>query len=100
MSSPRLERAKKYQDAIRRILLQEWDPIGVKDEPLAQGEYDSYIGQIYGRLIRHESREQLFEYLWLVETDSMGLYANRSRTDHVVELLLEFRDQMEAGGWD
>jgi len=28
---------------IHDILIREWDPIGVDDEPLAQNEYDSYI---------------------------------------------------------
>ena len=46
------ERAKSLQDAIRQVLLHDWDPIGVADVPEAQDEYDSYISQIYGMLIR------------------------------------------------
>lgn len=28
-----------------------WDPIGVKDEPNAQDEYDSYLGGVYELLV-------------------------------------------------
>jgi hypothetical protein len=34
------------------VLMREWDPIGVADVPEAQDEYDSYISQTYGMLIR------------------------------------------------
>ena len=34
------KRAKRYYDAVREILLREWDPIGVPDVPEAQNEYD------------------------------------------------------------
>ena len=52
--SDRLEQARDYHAAIREILLRDWDPIGVADVPEAQDEYDSYISQIYGLLIRRE----------------------------------------------
>ncbi len=38
-----VDRAREYQSAIRKILMEEWDPIGVSDIPEAQDEYDSYI---------------------------------------------------------
>ena len=50
--SERVDRARRYHDAIRRILLHDWDPIGVAEVVEAQDEYDGYIGKIHGMLIR------------------------------------------------
>jgi hypothetical protein len=78
-------------------LLRDWDPIGVSDVPEAQDEYDSYISKIYGMLIRHEPRHRLVEHLWLIETEYMGLFGNRQRTEATVDRLLSFHDGVEAG---
>jgi hypothetical protein len=83
----RLERARDMQSEIRRILLSEWDPIGVSDVPEAQDEYDGYIAQIYGILIRREPKQKLVEFLWWAETQNMGLFGSRKRADHVADLL-------------
>jgi hypothetical protein len=94
--SERLDRAKRYHEAIRVILLREWDPIGVAEEPDAQDEYDSYIHEIHGMLIRHEPRHRLIDHLWWVETKHMSLFGNRSRTEAVADRLLELRGEIEA----
>jgi hypothetical protein len=93
-----LRRAKSYQGAIREVLMREWDPIGVADVPQAQDEYDSYIHQIYGMLIRRESKYKLIDFLWWAETENMGLYGSRRRTEHVADLLLQIIDQAEGAG--
>jgi hypothetical protein len=49
--------------AIRRVLLEEWDPIGVRDEPDAQDEYDGYALALYGLLARGATDDDLAEYL-------------------------------------
>jgi len=90
--SERLRRAKSYQDAIRQVLLGEWDPIGVAHIPQAQDEYDGYISQIYGMLIRREPKYKLVDFLWWVETDHMGSYGNRQRTERVADLLLRITE--------
>ena len=38
--------------AIRRVLLDEWDPMGVRDDPERQDAYDGYALAIYGLLAR------------------------------------------------
>jgi hypothetical protein len=97
MMSERLDRARRYHEAIRDILLHEWDPIGVSDEPNAQDEYDSYIHEIHGMLIRHEPKYRLFDHLWWIETVAMGLFGNRSRTEMVADRLIELRGEIESG---
>ncbi len=94
--SERLDRARQYHGAIRGILLHEWDPIGVAEEPNAQDEYDSYIHEIHGMLIRHEPRHRLIDHLWWVETEHMGLFGNRSPTEAVADRLLGLREEIEA----
>ncbi len=47
-------------------------------------------------LIRHEPRHRLVDHLWLVETEHMGLFGDRSRIETVVERLIELRDEIEA----
>lgn len=92
-----LDRARRYHESIRTVLLKEWDPIGVADEPGAQDEYDSYVGEVYTLLIRHEPRHTLVDHLWRIETEHMGLAGNRRHTETIADRLLSLRGDMEAG---
>ena len=65
---------------MRHVLLEVWDPIGIKDEPNAQNEYDGYIGKLYDLLVSHADDSQLIDYLYWAVHDNMGLDA-ASRTD-------------------
>jgi len=96
--SEHLLRAKTYHDAIHKLLMQEWDPIGVAGIPEAQDEYDSYIPQIYGILIRREPRWKLVDYLWWAETENMGLHGNRHRTERVADLLMQIQSTTAGDG--
>ena len=93
--SEHLDKAKQYHREIRKILLQDWDPIGVSDIPEAQDEYDSYIGGVYSKLIRQVPKHELIDYLWEVETKNMGLYGSRSRTVNAVKKLIALRKTIE-----
>jgi hypothetical protein len=62
--SKHLQCTKDYQAAIHDVLLKQWDPIGVSHVPEAQDEYDGYISQIHGMLIRREPGPKLVEFLW------------------------------------
>jgi hypothetical protein len=57
--------------------MEEWDPIGVKDMPEAEDEYDSYIGGMFELLERKAPGHELAEYLRRIEIDRIGL-ANAS----------------------
>ena len=90
------DRARRYHHAIREILLRDWDPIGVGDIAEAQDEYDSYIPSIYGRLIHRVSEQELFDYLWQIETQHMGLCGHRGKTQQVTRKLLLLNTQFES----
>jgi hypothetical protein len=60
-------------EAIGRVLREDWDPIGVKDEPMAQDEYDCQIGAVYRLLVSGASAQQIAEHLHRIEAEHMGL---------------------------
>lgn len=72
--SDRNDRAKSIADAVRQVLVNHWDPIGVMDDPeWPRDEYDSYIGEIYRYLLRGESTEFIARHLCFIEETAMGL---------------------------
>lgn len=73
----RARRAKEIQEEIRRVLLHEWDPIGVRDTPAAHDEYDSYVAGIYRLSDSGASEYQIIERLYNLETVGMGLRGDR-----------------------
>jgi hypothetical protein len=76
---PRIDKyeSRKIRVQIRRVLLEVWDPIGVKDEPHAQDEYDGYLGIVYELLVNGAIDAKIAEYLHWVVHDRMGLDAAR-----------------------
>jgi hypothetical protein len=93
--SLRLNRAQAYHDAIRKAFLTEWDPIGVRDAEEAQDEYDSYVSTIYKYLITRKTIGEIFDYLWWLETQHMGLVGDRQATRHFAERLLQIAGELE-----
>ncbi len=68
------QRAEEIMNAIREVLVNDWDPIGVMEYPgWPRDEYDAYIGRIYSRLASGESAESIAKYLCFVECEQMGL---------------------------
>ena len=90
----RLAQARSLQEAIREVLLREWDPIGVVGIFEAQDEYDSYVSQIYGLLVRREPSHKMVDFLWWAETEQMGLCGNRCRTEQVAERLIQLPEKL------
>jgi hypothetical protein len=77
-------------DAIRRVLLSHWDPIGIAsfDHGAANDEYDVYIPEIYLLMQARAGVEELAQYLEEVETGRMCLSARTEINRHVAERLL------------
>ena len=72
--SYRNQKADDIAEAIRQVLIYDWDPIDVMDDPeWPQDEYDSYIGEIYRYLSRGESAEFIARHLCYIEENRMGL---------------------------
>lgn len=70
---PREGRAREIQSAIAKVLLEDWDPIGVAGIEEAKDEYDSYVGGVYRLLAEDATPEELAEHLASIEHEAMGL---------------------------
>jgi hypothetical protein len=55
--------------ALREILLREWDPIGVRDEPAARGEYDQDALALFGMIANGATDAELEAYLATTEQE-------------------------------
>lgn len=73
MSMTEKERSREIRLSIRRILMAEWDPIGVNDIPEAADEYDRYIGGVYALLRANASEDDLVAYLREIEVERMEM---------------------------
>lgn len=71
--SSREDLAADIQRNIANILLREWDPIGVADNPRTQDEYDRYVGGIYRLLASGSTPRTIAEHLSRLEWEQMGL---------------------------
>jgi len=73
--APRIDKyeSRRIRVAIRRVLLEVWDPIGIRDEPNAQDEYDSYLGDVFELLTTGAPDDELKAYLNWVSAERMGL---------------------------
>jgi hypothetical protein len=65
-------RAKEIQDAIRKVFLRDWDPIGINAQSDLDDEYDMYIGRVFGIITTTRSEDALIDYLAWVEHERMG----------------------------
>jgi hypothetical protein len=86
---------------LRRILVEEWDPIGVREVPEAADEYDGYLGPLAARLREGASAEVIADYLTEVEEDRMGLgesATSRARNQTLAVRLRAWHDQAMAAG--
>jgi len=79
--------SRRIRVDIRRVLMQVWDPIGVKDEPNAQDEYDGYLGNVHELLVAGASDQRIAEYLCFVVNERMELPATREDLAETVAAL-------------
>ena len=63
-------------EAIKSLLLHEWDPIGVSDVAEARDEYDAYALQVYKMVRENPDADAIARYLNWVVTSRMLLSGN------------------------
>ena len=82
------QESRRIRVLIRHVLLEVLDPIGIKDEPNAQDEYDSYIDRLYELLVSRSDDSEFLDYLYWAVHDHMGLDgATRSDMNATLEAL-------------
>jgi hypothetical protein len=79
--------SRRIRSEIRSVLLQVWNPIGIKDEPKAQDECNGYVGHVFPLLTENKSDEVIAGYLVRVLTERMGLKAKTSDMAVTVQAL-------------
>lgn len=77
--------------AVRAVLLEIWDPIGIGEVNAAQDEYDAYVPGILRLLEKGASRDDLASYLSDIATTQMGLIEDEARNRAAAERLLQLR---------
>lgn len=80
---------------VRRILMEHWDPIGVRGDP--DDEYDGYVDKVYVMIMDDGAwADEVEIYLHEVETGRMGLRGDRARAGRVAGMLVAMRPRFEA----
>jgi hypothetical protein len=79
--------SRRIRSEIRRVLLQYWDPIGIRDEPNAQDEYDSYLGGVYELLLSGASDEEIANHLWRIIEERIEVHPQSRATERTVREL-------------
>lgn len=77
---------------IKKILITDWDPIGVQSFPEARDEYDSYAPDILSILEAERSVEDIYSYLLWAEVENMGLSADTQKARAVALKLAALRE--------
>ena len=79
---------KRNEDIIlkvKAILLNEWDPIGVKAIPEAKDEYDDYAATLCRMIAEGKHESDFYEYLFWVESNRICLNVNIAHTQEVAK---------------
>ena len=58
---------------IRSVLINDWDPLGIGDNPNLSDEYDGYIGSIMRILMQRLPEEEIVVFLKKIENTEMGI---------------------------
>ena len=83
---------EKLNESVKRILWENWDPIGVNDIPEAIGEYDSYAPSVTTLLLNGADVRKIRNHLHSIETTPMGMNGDLARCEDAAQLLTAVRD--------
>jgi hypothetical protein len=94
------DRSHRGWTIVRETLLQQWDPIGIRDVPGGESQYDRYVSTVCEMLLDHRASEQVIrEYLLTTATGYMGLLPTPDIIEgasKTAEILISLRPQLEA----
>jgi hypothetical protein len=78
-------------DAIRRVFVEVWDPIGVMDDPTwPRDEYDAYIGRVFNILVNGGNDEEIEEHL-KDAVERIGMDRSRASFSEVIAALRQIQ---------
>ncbi len=76
---------------VNEVLHYMWDPIGVRGEPNARDEYDSYVSGVCSLLHNGATAEEIATHLDEIATERMGLGSNMAHSHATAQKLLDWR---------
>ena len=82
-------------EAVKVLLWEQWDPIGVNAIGDARDEYDSYAFSVWQMLLRNASVEDIAAYLSDLETGHIGLSSDSGRARAVAREAVRLRGRWE-----
>lgn len=89
--SEKRNRGLEIQDAIRRILFTQWNPISLTDEDPVD-EFDRYIAPLYRILVTTRDRDQIIDTLARIERDEFRItIPDLNRLGSIATALLELK---------
>ena len=65
------ESKEATERAIERVLLDQWDPLGVREQPGPHPEYAPFVHDVYSLLARGASDVQLTRHLHRIESEEL-----------------------------
>lgn len=71
--------------SVRKILWEDWDPIGCG---VPQDEYDDYVPAVLRILLEHKGRTALVDYLRVTAAETTGCPVSDEKLGHVADALL------------
>src|ERR1017187_10398597 len=92
LSPPDLELYQRVDEVLHYI----WDPIGVSGVPMARDEYETYVPHVFSLLKSNTNPEPIVKFLFEVTTDRMGLKEARAKDAEVAEILLDWKETINA----
>ncbi|AYA68351.1 hypothetical protein CDG62_08390 [Acinetobacter sp. WCHA55] len=78
--------------AINKILIKDWDPLGIYRNPALQDEYEEYLPSLFRFICEQASETEIFEYLWWVENKVMEVKGNKTHTLRIAHLLKDLQE--------
>jgi hypothetical protein len=95
MSKPTIDHFARI-NAIRRILLDEWDPIGIGSIEEAHDDYDNYVTTLYRMMQERAGLEKVVLHLGKLEKITMRLNSRPDENGRVAKLLVAIMESTRA----
>jgi len=84
---------KYIHDVISKLLLTEWDPLGINKKTEARDIYKDYAPQIFNLKRNEADLEMIASHLFEIETKSLGLFGNMNHCRHIANKVISLRYQ-------
>jgi hypothetical protein len=73
---------------VKNVLHEHWDPLGIRNEPKAEDEYDGYVSAAL-RLAQNGDVQGLKAYLTSIELDQMKTRPDASKNETVAAMIVD-----------